>query len=277
MCVILLAFQIDAALPLIIAANRDEYYARRSEPPLRLSESPRTVGGRDAERGGTWMGFTDRGFFVGLTNQRTIGPPEPTRRSRGEIVLRALRAGSVGAVEDLLATTDAREYNPYNLVFGDAGALRIAAARADEARVSVRALGPGLHILANDTLGATPPKVRRAEALVRPWLGRPWAELGPALERVLADHEVPPLDETPDPPPWMDRALAQRLQAICIHTPVYGTRSATVAAIGRRANSGDGNSADGGRVLHYAFAAGAPCDGPTNAPFVDVTALLDRE
>jgi uncharacterized protein with NRDE domain len=268
MCVIVLAFQVNAELPLIIAANRDEYYARRSEPPMRLSESPRIVGGRDAERGGTWMGFTSRGFFVGLTNQRTIGPPEPTRRSRGEVVLGALRAGSVKAVEELLATTDAREYNPYNLVFGDGGALRVASARTGEPRVAVRALGPGLHVLANDTLGTTLPKVRRAEELSRPWLTKPWSELGPALERMLGDHEMPPLGETPEPPPWMDRALARSLQAICIHTPIYGTRSATVAAIGRA--RGDENA---GHVEHYAFAAGAPHD----TPFVDVRALLDDD
>ncbi len=261
MCVILVSFGQHADLPLVVAANRDEYYARPSVPAGRLAASPVIAGGRDAERGGTWMGFTASGFFAGLTNQRTLGPPEPARRSRGEVVVRALQAGAVGgtsAVEAYLAELDAREFNPFNLLFGDAGALRVAAARAGEARIRVAPLDAGLHVLANDTLGTPLPKVRRAEALARPHLAKPWAELAPALRAMLGDHAVPALEELPPPPAWMDRATQQKLQAICVHTPVYGTRSATLAAL------------EAGKVAHYEFAPGPPC----TTAFGDVTALL---
>jgi uncharacterized protein with NRDE domain len=261
MCVILASFQQRPDLPLVIAANRDEYYARPSEPAGRLSAQPLIAGGRDKERGGTWMGFTAGGFFAGLTNQRTIGPPEPARRSRGEVVMNALRAGATGgvaAVESVLGELDAREFNPFNLLFGDAGALRIAAARTTDARIRVEALGPGLHVLANDTLGTPQAKVRRAEELARPHLTKPWADLAPALRALLADRATPPLGELPDPPAWMDKPLLQALQAICVQTAIYGTRSATIAAL------------EPGRVAHYEFAPGAPCA----SPFEEVTALL---
>lgn len=259
MCLILLFFQVHPQLPLVVAANRDEYYARRSSSVERLASSPRILGGRDLERGGTWMGVAEGGLFAGLTNQRTLGPPEPARRSRGEIVMSALHAGSVTGVEAMLARVDGRAYNPFNLVFGDARALRIAQGREGDAKVRVQALTPGLHVLGNDALDAPSWKTRRATELAAPLIERPWFELAPALHRLLADETMPALEEVEGPlPPWMDRELARHLQAICVRTPTYGTRSATLAAIG-----GDG-------VLHYAFAPGPP----STTAMQDVTRLL---
>ena len=258
MCLVLLYFQVHPQLPLVVAANRDEYYARRSSGVARLASSPRIVGGRDLERGGTWMGAAEGGLFVGLTNRRTLGPPEAALRSRGEIVMSALHAGSVAGVEALLAQVDARSYNPFNLVFGDARALRVAYGREGDATVRVQALAPGLHVLGNDTLDAPSWKTRHATELATPLAELPWFELAPALHRLLGDHALPPPDATDEPPPWMDRDLARHLQAICVHTPTYGTRSATLAAIG-----GDG-------VVHYAFVPGPPC----TTAMRDVTQLL---
>jgi uncharacterized protein with NRDE domain len=258
MCVIVLFFRVHPQLPLVIAANRDEYYARPSSEPVLLSESPRVVGGRDLVRGGTWMGFAEGGMFVGLTNQRTIGPPEPARRSRGEVVLNALRAGSIGGIEQLLASTDARAFNPYNLLFGDARQLRVAYAREGDPIVRVHPLEAGLYVLDNDSLGTPMPKVTRAEELARPLFSRPWFELFPALHTMLADHAMPEPAQVPGPPAWMDPEIARRLQSLCVHTPAYGTRSATIAAVGL----------DG--VMHYRFAPGPPCQ----TSFHDATSLL---
>jgi uncharacterized protein with NRDE domain len=257
-CLILLYFQVHPQLPLVVAANRDEYYARRASGVERLASSPRIVGARDLERGGTWMGAAEGGLFVGLTNQRTVGRPEPTRRSRGEIVMSALHAGSVAGVEALIAKVDARAYNPFNLVFGDARSLRVAYGREGEPTVRVQALPRGLHVLGNDALDAPSWKTRRATELAAPLTELPWFELSPALHRLLGDHALPAPEEVDEPPPWMDRELARHLQAICVHTPAYGTRSATLAAVGN----------DG--VIHYVFAPGPPC----TTPMHDVTRLL---
>ena len=51
---------------------------------------------------------------------------------------------------------------------------------------------------------------------------------------MLADHATP--DDVLPPPldaPY-DHAFARRLQALCVHTERYGTRSALVAALGVR-------------------------------------------
>ena len=52
--------------------------------------------------------------------------------------------------------------------------------------------------------------------------------------------------------------LAEQLQALCVHTPGYGTVSATMLAVGPAG------------VARYLFADGPPC----RAGFVDHTALL---
>ena len=67
MCTIVILRHVHSEWPLVLAANRDEFYGRPTQGPQLLSESPRVVGGRDVERGGTWMGTTDSGLFVGLT------------------------------------------------------------------------------------------------------------------------------------------------------------------------------------------------------------------
>jgi len=56
MCILALAFQVRSDLPLIVAANRDEFYERPTEAPRLLRGAPRIVGGRDARAGGTWLG-----------------------------------------------------------------------------------------------------------------------------------------------------------------------------------------------------------------------------
>jgi uncharacterized protein with NRDE domain len=186
--------------------------------------------------------------------------PDPARRSRGELVLDLLRAGSSDAAIAHLRTIDARLYNAFNLLFGDAEALHVAYARDDKPRIAVEPLGRGVWVLNNDTIGSRDfPKATRAARLVAPHVVSEWDDLAPELKAMLGDHDLPAIDDVPPPPPnaRLTREQLQALQAICVHTPVYGTRSSTLLALGE------------GRVLRYAFADGHPC----TTPFVDVGLL----
>jgi len=60
MCLILVAWQWDPRYPLVVAANRDEFYARPSREVARWPENPAVLGGRDLEEGGTWLGVRGR-------------------------------------------------------------------------------------------------------------------------------------------------------------------------------------------------------------------------
>lgn len=262
MCTIVILRHIHPEWPLVLAANRDELYARPAAGPQVLSPAPRIVGGRDLERQGTWMGVTDGGFFVGLTNQRGSANLTRAPRSRGEVVLRALRTGGVEGVDRYLAGLDAREYNPFNLLYGDAAVLRVAYARPDSERIVPEDVPPGVHVLPNDVLD-TPalPKVARARTLAEKAARKPWPETVQALQAALADHLLP--ERTPELLPEEEglpelRERIRQYQALCIHTPGYGTRSSAIVALAP------------GRVAHYLSSDVAPCQGP----YQDVTPLL---
>ncbi len=261
MCTIIVLNQVHPTYPVIIAANRDEYYARPSSGPVRLLEDPVAIGGVDGRKKGTWMGATAHGLFVGLTNQRTYALPHNDRLSRGQVVLDCLAAGSVEGVDALLRDLKPKDYNAFNLLYADRTQVRAAYAWDGE-RVEFEDVPAGIHVLPNDRLDhADWFKVGRARALLRGWETRPWEELAPHLVRVLADREKAPLASVQRPPlasPFT-RTMVHQLTCLCIRTPVYGTRSSTLVAL-------DG---DGG-VAQYHFAPEAP----DRAPFQDVTALL---
>jgi len=258
MCTLVAIAGLCPDVPLVVAANRDEFYDRASTPPDVLVRQPRVVGGRDLSKGGTWLGVTAGGFFVGITNQRSWSGLDPTRRSRGELVLELLRAGSPSSALARLTAVDGRGYNPFNLLLGDAGSLHVAYARDDRAAIDVEPLGRGVWVLNNDTIGSRHfPKASRAERLVTPHAERPWKELRPAIESMLRDHEEPPLAEIPAPGEGarLSHSQLKALQALCVHTPIYGTRSATILGL------------SAGSVMHYRFSNGPPC----TAGFEDVS------
>lgn len=225
MCTIIAAYGLLDAAPLVIAANRDERYARPTAVGQLLGLRPRVVGGRDLERGGTWMGLNEHGLFVGLTN---LGPTRPGRRSRGELVLAALAERDAAAVGRLLER-EARgaAFSPFNLLYGDAEQLHVAHVPDDG--LTIEPLARGLHVVPS---GAVPNaahvrRVARARALFAERVRREAdeSELTAALLGVLADTELPhdadDLDER-----------QRRLQALWVRTPDYGTRSSTIALLG---------------------------------------------
>jgi uncharacterized protein with NRDE domain len=252
MCTIVALRNVHHEFPLIVAANRDEFIARASLPPGRLSDNPVVVGGRDRSRGGTWMGVAARGFFVGVTNQRTWVAADRGLRSRGEVVLACLQDNDTDKVLQRLRDLDARDYNPFNLMFGDDQSLHVAYVRREPPHLVIEALGDGPHVLANDRIGSVHfPKAERAMSLVSdPQLSAlSWEVLYPRLAAMLGDHALPPNERIEDPPPGalLPKFVARKLQALCVHTPTYGTVSSTLLALKR------------GSVAHYLYADGRPC------------------
>jgi uncharacterized protein with NRDE domain len=234
MCTLVLLRHVHPEWPLLLAANRDEQYARPSAPAQRLAGPPLLVAGLDDVRGGTWMGVTREGFFVGLTNSPAGPSPLPAPASRGTVVMEALRLGRLEAAERYLEGLTPAAYGPFNLLYGDAQRLRVAYARPSAGRLTFEEVPPGIHILPNDVLDAPHlPKVARARQLAEDFALRPWPGLVEGLQHLLADHALPPLEQMPEPPAVMglSREQARPYQALCIHTPHYGTRSSAIVAL----------------------------------------------
>ena len=120
MCLLAVLYRLVPESPILVAANREEYYDRPSQPPSIQSGKPRVLCGMDQRAGGTWLGVNQHGMFVGVCNRRgnndTFGA-----RSRGLLAREVLRCGSARkgvdkAMEELMT----HRYENHNLVVCDA-------------------------------------------------------------------------------------------------------------------------------------------------------------
>jgi uncharacterized protein with NRDE domain len=228
-------------LPLVVAANRDEYHARPTAEPAILLEGPRVVGGRDLLAGGSWLTLSEHGLVIGVLNRRTEAPPDPGRESRGLLCLALAARPSAEAAAELLAATAAERHNPFNILVADPKSAFVA--QNLSSGMSVRRLEAGTHVLTNlDLNDPTCPRIfrssRRFAAVAEGFAARPdRAALVAGLRDVLVDHQIPTDDRRPT-------------DQLCIHTESYGTRSSSIVWV---------DSSGAAAFLH---ASGPPCENP---------------
>ena len=72
MCLIFIAVKNHSKYKLVIAANRDEFYGRRTASAAFWQDHPQILGGRDLEAMGTWLGMTTGGRICMVTNFRDL-------------------------------------------------------------------------------------------------------------------------------------------------------------------------------------------------------------
>ena len=166
MCTLIVLHRCVPGKPLVVAANRDEFFARPAEgPAIRSLENGRILAPLDLEAGGTWVGLSQRGVFAGLTNLRPVAleqtqTPLADRgakrlrsrglRSRGEVVMSALAARTAAEAAETLWETLSRleegAYNPFQLCVADAKSAALLVYRETP---RIFALEPGLHVVGN--------------------------------------------------------------------------------------------------------------------------------
>lgn len=227
MCLIALAWRPGHALPLLVAANRDEFHARPTAAMAEWPEAPGLIAGRDLQAGGTWLGIGPGGRFAALTNIRDPRA-EQGSRSRGELPLRFLQ-GDLGpeAFLNQLRST-ARDYSGFNLLVGDRHALWHFNSHGGQAQ----ALPAGIHGVSNAGLNTPWPKLERAKAALAAVQDEPDE---PALFALLADSTKP--DDKVLPNTGVGMELERLLGSVFITSPTYGTRASTLVfahADGRR-------------------------------------------
>jgi uncharacterized protein with NRDE domain len=193
MCLILTAWRLDAAHPMVVAANRDEFHARPAAPAAFWEDQPAILAGRDLEARGTWMGVSRGGKFCAVTNYRGAREPRAAE-SRGALVSRFLSNGDTAADYMGAVQAKAQSYSGFNLLACDGQELWWMSNRGGEPR----RLDPGLYGLGNTLLDA--PEVDEPKA------------------RFAAVATAAPATET----------LFGVLAASRIVNPLYGTRCATI-------------------------------------------------
>lgn len=224
MCLIVFAWKLIPACPLVLAANRDEFFERPAEPAQWWEDAPDVYAGRDLKAGGTWLGTDKHGRFAALTNLRNGTPQRSEARSRGELVATYLRGDlSAGDYLDMLKPT-AGDYNGFNLLLGDARSAYWFSNQSGEAE---RALEPGIYGLSNGDLDSPWPKVLRAKAQFASLLcqGAP----DDAYFEMLADTTPAPDSRLPDT--GVSLEWERLLSPICIESPGYGTRASTLLRV----------------------------------------------
>jgi uncharacterized protein with NRDE domain len=233
-CTLTLAWNVLPGTPVAAAANRDEALDRPSEPPRvrpREGDVPGVVAPRDARAGGTWVGCTDEGLYVTVTN-RWLDAEIDGDRSRGLLVDECLRRSSArAAAEYVRGELAERAYAGFFLILAD---RTDAFLLAYDGELETVRLDPGVHVVSNvgGILAGTPrfsipdrrrePGVRRRESAVR------------LFEHLRLDSHDGGANDA-DAEAWTRRAreaLADHDFGACVHGDGYGTRSGTVVRVG---------------------------------------------
>ncbi len=239
MCLLAIHFQVSDAAPLLIAANREEFYDRPSAGPTIQPGPPRVLCGVDLRAGGTWLGVNEHGVVAAVTNRAKpqpgpAAPPRlppaagPTLRSRGLLCRDLLdfddaRAAAQFAREQL----GTGAYDGANFVCLDA---RYAAVIHAGPQVETVELPPGLHLLtAGDINDAADQRQALAQRL---FAEHSWTSLGEFAEAAKRVCSRGPQGNQP---------------GIVLRGDGRGTVSSTILVVTRRAEE-----------AIYQYAAGPP-------------------
>ncbi|MEO6393773.1 MAG: NRDE family protein [Pyrinomonadaceae bacterium] len=221
MCSIFLAYEEHPDYRLIVAANRDEFFDRRTAAAGYWEDAPGVLAGRDLRSGGTWLGLGGNHRFAAVTNYRDPAAPAG-RMSRGRLVSDFI-AGTDSPERYLDAISESTaEYSGFNLLVSDSRSLWYFSNRNGAAQE----LSPGIYGLSNHLLDTPWPKVVKGKSALASALSDPEEVRIEQLFALLANDAQAPDDELPDT--GIGREKERALSPIFIQTPDYGTRSATV-------------------------------------------------
>ena len=221
MCLILLAWNSHPDYPLVVAANRDEFFERPTLPAQFWADQPDILAGRDLNAGGTWMGITRSGRFAAVTNYRDPGRQSAEAPSRGHLVSDFL-AGAMSAPDYLAALQrKAAAYNGFNLI---CGTMALGLWHFSNRGGPAQALAPGIYGLSNHLLDTPWPKVARGKSDLARALALLPAES--ALFELLRDERIHADDRLPRTGVSLD--WERILSAAFVRTQNYGTRSSTI-------------------------------------------------
>jgi uncharacterized protein with NRDE domain len=227
MCLIAIALHHHHDYPLVVAANRDEFYERPTAPLAFWEDHPQILGGRDLQSKGTWLAVNTAGRIAAVTNYRA---PEtlhqkPGGPSRGRLVTDFLTSSTPPAdyLEEVRAARE--RYNGFNLLVGNIHELWWYANPAD----AMEKLSPGIHGLSNHLLNTPWPKVDKSKARLSEILagsGPVWPE---RIFEMLADQQRPRDRDLPRTGIALE--WERTLSPIFIQSPGYGTRSSSIILV----------------------------------------------
>ncbi|WP_339723305.1 NRDE family protein [uncultured Paraglaciecola sp.] len=228
MCILFVAVNQHKDYPLIIAANRDEFFKRETAESHLWHIGNGIIAGKDLQAGGTWMGINKQGYIASLTNVRDPQKISADAITRGELATHYLQKPDVNYQQILRSSKD--NYNGYNLLFGKWNELAVYNNHLDQ----IQQLSSGYYGLSNASLNSPWPKINKGVAKLEEYCQdghdiNPEVLFNLLLDKTLAaDEDLP---QTGVPIDW-----ERRLSSIFILGEDYGTRSSTVLKVDKQQN-----------------------------------------
>ena len=227
MCLIFLSIKQHPTYKLIIAANRDEFYERKTAPAHFWDDAPHVVGGRDLEASGTWMAMSRHGKISMVTNYRDLKNLKNQAPSRGQLVSDYLFNNDEPKYYLERISKNAHAYNGFNLIVGKLDELYY----FSNYKNSIEEIPSGLHGLSNHLLNTPWPKVEQGVKDMKRALSEEIIN-SPLLFDILRNEAIAPDDMLPDTGVGLERE--RMLSSMFIKSPNYGTRCSTVVLVNQQ-------------------------------------------
>ena len=229
MCLIAWNWQPDTEQPLLLIANRDEFYARPTRALHRWADAPISAG-KDLQAGGTWLGIAGAGRMAALTNVRDLRSQRADAPSRGALVSDFLN-GHTSALQYLQSIApNAAQFNPFNLLVYDGKALL---GFESQGRQVVN-LGRGISAVSNAGFDTPWPKLVALKNGLHDWTSQNaqrQMQDEQGLFALLAQDQPAPDAQLPDTGLPLDRERA--LSSAFIRGNDYGTRASSLVMLRR--------------------------------------------
>lgn len=223
MCVIFLAYRTHPDFPLILLANRDEFYSRPSQEARYWEDFPEIFAGRDFVGGGTWLGVNKAGKIAAVTNYRDLLAPKRAL-SRGRLTADFLKTGESAEVYLKKIHRKASRFSGFNLLLGEISSNRDELFYYSNRVGEIRPLASGIYGLSNHQLDTPWRKVEKGKRFLAENIFGNFSK--EAFFEFLKDDSLADDEELPDT--GIGKSREKSLSAIFIKTPAYGTRCSTV-------------------------------------------------
>ncbi|RYM35928.1 NRDE family protein [Brumimicrobium glaciale] len=226
MCLIAFAYKISKEYPLILIANRDEFYDRPTQKAHYWDEEmqPEILAGKDLKGGGTWFGVSKNGKWAAVTNHRDIENIKEDAPTRGDLIPNFLASAETG--EEYLSNLreEASKYNGFNLLVGDEKGLFHYSNITDE----ITEIQPGIHGVSNALLNTPWPKLEVAKNELEDKIQKNTIDQE-TLFSILKNEKKAVLHQLPNT--GLTKELEMAISSIFIDTKGYGTRCSTLLFI----------------------------------------------
>jgi len=225
MCLILISYKQYTAYPLVIAANRDEFFERPTQAAQFWQDVPTILAGRDLKHKGTWLGIERRGRLAAVTNYREPSERKSNVISRGQLVSNFLMGDD--SPESYLTTVSENKnnYDGFNLFVADQQSLYFFNSFSEQP-IPLQA---GIHGISNGELNSSWPKVVTGKQKLDNLLNANLEIDLEAIFKLLADTSVPDDELLPDTGIGLE--WERRLAPLFINAGEYGTRSSSILII----------------------------------------------